>query len=202
MTIVRWARHGQSEANVSRTFSHRVYDPDLTSLGQVQAAELGDRLAADPLPVSAVLSSPMRRARGTAAVVAARLGLGVAAVLEDLRELDVGSLDGRRDDEGWQVYHRVLEAWSAGDLAARFPDGEDGAELVARVRRAFVAAAAHDGGEGTCVLVVAHGGNVRAAVPALTGGPPPARDLVNCGWATFELSAQDGAVPRIDLLGW
>ena len=188
MTSVRWARHGQSEANVSLTLSHRVYDADLTELGRAQAAELGDRLAADPIGVAAILCSPMRRARGTAEIVADRLGLAVTAVLEDLRELDVGSLDGRRDDEAWDIYHQVLAAWSSGDPTACFPGGEDGDQLVARIRRAFDDAAAHDGGAGTCVLVVAHGGNLRAALSRLTDGPPP-EDLPNCGLAMFEVTA-------------
>jgi probable phosphoglycerate mutase len=209
VTTVRWARHGQSEANVSLTLSHRVYDPDLTDLGRRQAAELGERLAKEAsgaVPVVAVAASPMRRARQTADVVAARLGLVVAAELEDLRELDVGSLDGRRDAEAWAIYHRVLAAWSAGDLTARFPGGEDGAELVARIGRGLRAAAAlaagngTGDGEGVAVLVVAHGGNLRAALPTLTGAPEPDDDLPNGGWAG--LAVGEAGDRSISLLDW
>lgn len=195
VTIVRWARHGQSEANVSQTLSHRVYDPDLTGLGHRQAAALADRLADGALPVAAVACSPMRRARQTADAVAARLGVPLTEV-EDLRELDVGSLDGRADDAAWRIYHEVLAAWSAGALDARFPGGESGTELVARVRRGFGAAVAL--GDGGSPLVVAHGGNLQSALPVLTGEVPPADGLPPTGMATFDV-CDDG---RIVLQDW
>jgi probable phosphoglycerate mutase len=211
--IVRWARHGQNEANLSRTLSHRVYDADLTDLGRRQAADLAERLATDPRPVTAIVTSPLRRARQTAEVVAARLGLPVAAVLEDLRELDVGSLDGRRDDDAWRVYEGVLAAWSAGDLAAAFPAGEDGGTLVARVRRALLAAVAlatdgagadgagADGAVAGGPLIVAHGGNLRCAVHALTGAPEPPADLPTGSCAV--LGVEPGrAGPGFTVLDW
>jgi probable phosphoglycerate mutase len=203
VTVVRWARHGQSGVNVSLTLSHRVVDTDLTELGRQQATELGERLAADPLRVRAVVCSPLRRARQTAAVVAARLGLGEPTMCEDLRELDVGTLDGRYDHAAWEVYHQVLAAWSDGLSTVRFPGGENALDLAARVGRALETAAApgHDpAGRPTdsCVLVVAHGGNVRCSTARLTG-TEPGPDLPNCGWVTFEVSRPG---PVIRVLEW
>ena len=37
MTRVFWVRHGEKVANLSRTFSHRVFDGDLTDHGRGQA---------------------------------------------------------------------------------------------------------------------------------------------------------------------
>ena len=92
---VLWARHGQNVANLTGTFSHRIFDGDLTGFGRRQARELGDRLAAYPHnPVGQLVCSPLRRARQTAEIVGLRLGLSVAMELDDLRELDVGALDG------------------------------------------------------------------------------------------------------------
>lgn len=213
MTLVRWVRHGQNEANVTRTLSHRTCDPDLTDLGRRQARDAATGLAGLHPPAGALVCSPLRRARQTADVVAGRLGLAVAAELEDLREIDVGTLDGRRDADAWRVYDAVLAAWARGDLTARFPGGEDGAELVRRVRRALAAAVRQAVGEPAgddpagldpagldpAVLVVAHGGNLRAALPGLTGRPAPGADLRTGGWATLDVRV-DGH--EVEVLDW
>jgi broad specificity phosphatase PhoE len=74
-----WARHGQNVANLTETFSHRVFDGDLTDAGRRQAHELADRLAVgDGEPVAYLVCSPLRRARQTADIVGQRLGLPVA----------------------------------------------------------------------------------------------------------------------------
>ena len=39
MTVVHWARHGENVANLSRTFSYRVFDSDLTERGIAQAIQ-------------------------------------------------------------------------------------------------------------------------------------------------------------------
>ncbi len=86
MVNILWGRHGENVANVTWTFSHRVFDGDLTGTGRRQAQELADRLArCDGDPVGHLVCSPLRRARQTAEIVGARLGLPVAAVLDDLR---------------------------------------------------------------------------------------------------------------------
>ena len=133
-----WARHGQNAANLTRTLSYRVYDRGLTDTGRRQAGELAERLAAAGAgPIGLLACSPLRRARQTAGIVGARLGLPVGLVLDDLREVDVGDLDGRSDAGAWDTYTRVLAAWRAGDTRARFPGGEDRDELCARLRRAL-----------------------------------------------------------------
>ncbi len=38
--LVIWARHGQNQANLTRQFSHRRLDSDLTVVGREQAEAL------------------------------------------------------------------------------------------------------------------------------------------------------------------
>jgi broad specificity phosphatase PhoE len=198
---VLWARHGQNVANLTDTFSHRVFDGDLTGLGSRQARELGDRLAACPHnPVGQLVCSPLRRARQTAEIVGLRLGLSVAMELDDLRELDVGALDGRNDAQAWAIYAGVLAAWKAGDAGARFPDGEDRQELCARLRRALAAVSRKAGGATS--LVVAHGANLRAALPGLTGDPDPGVDLPTGGVAVMRVDAGHLLDASVQLLSW
>jgi broad specificity phosphatase PhoE len=198
---VLWARHGENVANLTRTFSYRVFDGDLTGTGRQQAEDLAGRLADGAAePVGLLATSPLRRARQTAEIVGRRLGLAVALELEDLREVNVGELDGRSDAGSWDVYTQVMAAWQAGEAGARFPGGEDGAELCARIRRGLgtVARAAGD----TRSLVVAHGANIRAALPGLTGGRDPGVDLLTGGVATLRVDPARAPYPLVQLLAW
>jgi probable phosphoglycerate mutase len=198
---ILWARHGQNVANVTGTLSHRVFDGELTELGRRQAAQLGERLAvlsADD-PVRLLACSPLRRARQTAQVVGERLGLPTALELDDLRELNVGDLDGRSDADAWHTYNQVLAAWKAGDTLIRFPGGEDRDELCARLRNALQAIARH--GAGATSLVVAHGASLRAALPCLAAAHDPGADLPTGGVATLHVDLSDNDA-QVRLLSW
>jgi broad specificity phosphatase PhoE len=187
MATILWARHGENVANLTRTFSYRVFDGDLTDLGRMQAAQLAGRLAAGE-PISQIVCSPLRRARQTAEIVAQRLGLPIRTELDDLRELNVGALDGRSDEQAWGIYDSVLAAWQDGQTTVRFPGGEDLEELRARIRRALTAVtSASDAADGGASLVVAHGGALRAALPELTGVPEPGTDIPTGGFAVLRV---------------
>ena len=196
---VLWARHGENVANLTRTLSYRVFDGDLTDVGRRQARELGERLAARAAdPVRLLACSPLRRARQTADIVGQRLGLPVAMELDDLREVNVGELDGRSDAQAWDIYAAVLAAWRAGDTLARFPGGENRDELCARLLRALTEVAHSATAERS--LVVAHGANLRAALPCLAGEPDPGADLPTGGVAA--LHVHPGGFPVVRLVSW
>jgi broad specificity phosphatase PhoE len=196
---IDWARHGQNVANLTETFSHRVYDGDLTGLGRQQAHQLGERLTAEDRSYTRLATSPLRRAVQTAEIVASYLGIEIAETIDDLRELNVGELDGRNDRESWTVYNGVLRSWLDGDLTARFPGGEDCHELVARLRTAL-AAVTSDAGDGPA-LVVAHGANIRAALPTMTGSPDPGTDLNTGSLARLDVTSTSDEV-TIALRDW
>jgi len=196
---VWWARHGESEANVTQTLAHRRYDPGLTPLGRRQADGLAERLRR--FGVAKVLCSPLVRARETASVVTERLGLAAPEVLEGLCELDVGSLDGRSDAAAWQIYHDVQAAWAAGAVGTAFPDGEDRIALLARLSEALGTVAAVAATSPGAVLVVAHGGNVQAALPGW-GVTVPDRDLGNAGLVELDLATTPDGVLAVRLISW
>jgi broad specificity phosphatase PhoE len=89
--VIAFVRHGQTELNRGGRLQGRI-DAPLSDLGSEQAAALARGLASEP--VARVLSSPLRRARDTAAAIAARHGL-VVEVDDRLIEIDYGSWDGR-----------------------------------------------------------------------------------------------------------
>jgi broad specificity phosphatase PhoE len=195
--MVTWARHGENLANVTRTFSFRVYDESLTERGCQQARDLATRLAAGPAP-DRIVCSPLRRAAETAAILAEALGTTDVTADENLREVNVGSLDGRNDARSWDTYNRVLDAWRHGDYTASFPDGEDCTELATRLRAAFTAMTWPGDDQ---VLAVAHGANIRAALPLLATVRDPGHDLPTGGTARFRTAPADAGV-RLRLVSW
>lgn len=184
MTRVFWVRHGENVANLSRTFSHRVFDGDLTDHGRDQALALARSLADSGARFTEMWASPLRRARQTAEVLGHQLGLGLVGILDELREVNVGELDGRNDASAWATYGEVLGDWRHGNLDRRFPGGEDGHELAARVSSALHRLASASAGP---ILVVAHGANIRAAIPTLTGTPDPGVDMGTATAAQIEV---------------
>jgi broad specificity phosphatase PhoE len=209
MTVLHWARHGENAANLSRRLSYRVYDGDLTERGIAQAEQLAETLRASALQYQLLVSSPLRRARQTADILSARLGLPVAAELDDLREVNVGELDGRNDDAAWLRYDAILAAWRSGQLDQRFPGGESGYELAERIRRAMravamraVAMRAVAGQVPGTAIVVAHGASIRAAIPLLTGQPDPGADLATGGLARFTVTNTPDGGAEIALAAW
>ena len=89
--MISFVRHGQTAVNRDGQLQGRV-DAPLTTNGEEQAARLGAWFATRPAPAR-VLSSPLVRARQTAAAIAGAHGLTVT-VDERLVELDYGDWDG------------------------------------------------------------------------------------------------------------
>lgn len=127
------ARHGQTEWNVAGRRQGRLDSP-LTPLGLQQAARNAELLSAEG--IDAVFASPLGRARETASIIGATLGLTVQ-VLDDLAEIDHGlwsGLGSAEIDAGWPGQRALRER---GKYAFRFPDGERYADGDVRAGRAL-----------------------------------------------------------------
>ena len=161
-TSLTLVRHAESEANAAGRWQGHT-DAPLTGRGRAQAV----RLAATAPPFDAVYTSPLSRARDTAAVLADRAGCDVV-VREDLMEMAFGSWEGLRPDE---VALRDPDAWAAiYDEGRDLPRGGDGETFGIAGTRVTAAldeiSAAHPGGR---AAVVSHGGALRAYAAALLG---------------------------------
>jgi broad specificity phosphatase PhoE len=172
-TTLLLARHGETDWNRE----HRLQgwaDPPLNVLGRVQAHELADGL--DGERIDAVYASDLRRASETARIVAERLFL---RVIEDpsLREVDLGSWSGRMRDE------------VAGQTRT---DGESRDQLRDRVVSGILRIASAHPGE--TLLVVSHGGSLRALETHATGREP--RVLANC--EIFRMEAENGRLTLVE----
>ena len=182
-----FVRHGQTEYNVRGILAGST-DVALTETGMREAAAAAEILAGEPL--RAVCSSPLKRARDTARLIAAPHRLPVT-VIEDLRERDWGEWEG-------QMFPADLGH-------PQPPGGEAMAAYLARVERALAAFFALTG-DGPAAMV-AHGGIFHALsrLLAVAGGDagvignavpvrfrPPA---TAGGWTAAPLTAMPAASP-------
>jgi broad specificity phosphatase PhoE len=160
-TTLLIARHGETDWNRERRFQGHA-DPPLNELGRHQAGLLAEKLA--DVPLAAVYSSDLRRAAQTAAIVAAARGLRAEAQ-PDLREIDVGEWSGltfgeieQRYPEGVRRHRAGGDGWERGEQHGVMQE-----RVVSAVRRI---AAEHPGEQ---VLLVIHGGTMRALLAAAEG---------------------------------
>ena len=127
------ARHGQTTENAAGRILGRR-DPPLSAQGRADAAALARSLEGEG--IRAVWTSPLARARETAEVAAAHLGLE-AVVLDDLAESRRGTWEGRTYAELAEEDPERLAAFEAGEPTFAFPGGESLEEQIARTRRAL-----------------------------------------------------------------
>ena len=142
------ARHGQTGPNQAGLLLGRA-DAPLTDLGRRQAAAMARTLG----PVARVISSPLVRARETAAALGPRVEIDDRWI-----EVDYGAYEGlpygEVPDDAWQRWRSEPE-WQP-------PGGESLAAVGRRVRQACeeLAVAAEDAD----IVVVSHVSPIKAAV--------------------------------------
>jgi broad specificity phosphatase PhoE len=159
-------RHGQTELSVQQRYSGHG-DPELTQLGHAQAAAAAARLAELP-EVAAVLSSPLRRARQTAAAVAEATGAPLV-VRDGLIETDFGGWEGLTFAEARERDPELHGSWLGSEEVAP-PGGESFAEVGRRIEAELKELLAEY--PGRTVVVVSHVTPIKVVLRlALHGGP-------------------------------
>ena len=160
------ARHGQSVSNAIRRFQG-AQDVALSPLGMRQAEALGQ--AVSRRAIAHVYVSPFERARDTAAIALAGLGLPLT-VVDDLRELSLGEWEGCTVEEIRTRPGDPYARWVRNPVQCPPPGGEPLADVQARVLRAVERiTAAHPNGDD--VLIVSHGGVISALLAHCFGLP-------------------------------
>ena len=134
------------------------------------APEQAERLAAIIAAYRPAITfcSPLRRARLTAEMVNSATPLGEILTDPDLREVDFGRWEGLTFAEIAKGDSELVKRWSVWSPDFAFPDGEVTGDCLKRVQAAGDRLAARD--EET-VLIIAHGGVVRALICHLLGLP-------------------------------
>jgi probable phosphoglycerate mutase len=128
MPILLLIRHGENEYVKTGKLAGRIPGVHLNERGQQQAAELAQSLA--KAPIKAIYSSPLERARETAAPLAAALGMEVQ-IREGLLETGTGDWAGQELKAlsklpEWKIVQGAPSRF-------RFPNGESFAECQVRL---------------------------------------------------------------------
>lgn len=186
-TTIHLIRHGVTASNRARRYMGRSEEP-LAGDGRLQARRLARRLAS--MDLRALYSSPLRRTRETAEIIAQPHALDVE-VAPDFNELDLSRWEGltateveSRDPEAWRT-------WCDDPARLRLPGIESFGRLRERVRRGLEALVRHH--DESAVGVVTHDGIVRIAVLeglGLSPGVYRSMPVDNTGLTTLEFASE------------
>jgi broad specificity phosphatase PhoE/ribonuclease HI len=166
-TTVILLRHGETVHTADKKFSGSGGDdPTLSQAGREQAAAAAGWLLSHG-GIDAIVTSPLRRARETAAAVATTLELPVS-VEDGLAEAAFGDWDGQTFGEVQERWPNELAAWlDSADVAP--PGGESFTAVSRRVRQARDRLiSAHPG---STVLAVTHVTPIKLLVCMALGAP-------------------------------
>jgi probable phosphoglycerate mutase len=128
MPLLLLIRHGENDYTKTSKLAGHLPEVHLNEKGQKQAAELAEALA--KVPIKAIYSSPLERARETAAPLAEKLNLEVQ-IRAGLVETSIGEWAGQelkalRKLPEWKVVQGTPSRF-------RFPNGESFAECQIRL---------------------------------------------------------------------
>ncbi len=164
MTDLLLVRHGEAIHNVEGRWMGWQPVP-LTDLGERQAKAVAWRLASWSPPIHHLYTSPLLRAWQTAEPIAQALSLQPIAC-DDLREINFGQIDGLTLAAFRHSLPEIFARWQKrSDLTFQYPDGEQRLAFFQRVARAMDEILTRHPAES--VVVVAHGGTVRAGLAHL-----------------------------------
>ena len=159
-------RHGQTAANNGKMFQGSL-DYSLNPSGLAQAQKLGEYFA--DIHLDAIYSSPMLRARMTAAAIATRKNMAYRTV-SGLEEANFGQWEGMTFDEIYQRWPEQMDKFFMEPASWQPPGGESFAMVQQRALAAFQQILDRSE-EGSAVAIVSHGGIVRVQLSHILGMP-------------------------------
>ena len=179
------ARHGQTEWNAQRRYQGKLDSP-LTAVGRAQARATAATMRAHG--VERLLCSPLGRARQTARVVAATIGLPLE-VDGELAEIGMGRWEGltRQEVDARYPGERARRLQGADRVSYHHAGGESLADTMPRAR-----AVAGRLDERTA-LIVAHSGINRVLVAVLAGLEARLNDLYQPHDVIYRIGWADGS---------
>jgi probable phosphoglycerate mutase len=169
VTTLVLVRHGATAHTTDKRFSGGMAssNPGLTDEGRAQVREVAEWLAPLAGSVEAVVTSPVRRTRESAEILAERLGLGVVDE-PGFAEMEFGSWDGMTFTEVREQRPDELESW-IGSLDVAPGGGETFHEVDARVRAGL--GRMLDRYPGRTVIVVSHVTPIKTLVAHAVDAP-------------------------------
>ncbi len=151
MTELYLVRHAQTAGNKQLAFQG-LTDADLSPEGELQLEQLSNRFAETPVDV--IYSSPLIRARKTAAAINRAHGREII-IDAGLIEIDAGDLEGIPFSEVYEKYpEEIARFMNAPELFA-MPGGESMQQVYERMTAAVERIVTQN--EGKRIVVVSHG---------------------------------------------
>ena len=143
LTTIILVRHGRTHLTESKRISGRGGEnPGLSDLGREDAHKVAKALSeignsgpwSHLSPISAIVSSPIKRTLDTAHIISNEVGLGVD-VIENLAEISFGDWDGHTNEEVKSKWESTFQDWQ-GSWTVAPPNGESLEQFDARVQDA------------------------------------------------------------------
>lgn len=174
-------RHGETTANALNIIQGQT-DVPLNERGVQQAARVAEALKDEKF--DAVYSSDLSRAMTTARAIVPE---GEITALPALREWHLGVWQGKDLDRIKKDYPEIYAGVYRGEANLRIPGGETRNELRQRIKD-FLESLPAKHPEGGKILMVSHGGAIRALFRVLVGenniySKPP--EVGNCSISRF-----------------
>jgi len=159
-------RHAEKEQGDFYNLQLCHQDQPLSATGRQSAQKLIPLFAGKP--IVAIYVSAYQRTWQTIAEVAKRLQW-TPVVDGRLNEIDNGQVDEMTEEEFQQTYPKIWQAYVARTADFRFPDGETGTEVEARVKTFITEKRNQHGGDD--ILLVSHDGWIRQMMGCVLGLP-------------------------------
>ncbi|XXG52773.1 hypothetical protein AAC387_Pa03g1001 [Persea americana] len=167
-------RHGETTWNASGRIQGQL-ESELNEVGWKQAEAIAERLGKELKP-AAVYSSDLKRAKDTAEMIAKKCHCHEVTVVPELKERHVGSLQGFVWGEIQEKVPEAYHAFFSSEKGLEIPGGgESFNQLCERSVAALEEIASRHKGER--VIVVTHGGVLRAIYMAITREPTAGKVL-------------------------
>jgi alpha-ribazole phosphatase/probable phosphoglycerate mutase len=164
---VLFARHGQTDWNLHYRYQGKA-DIPLNERGRREAGLLAKRLKS--WTPCRVYSSPLSRAAETAKIVASSMDPAPSVrFVDDLMEIDFGDWESHSVFDVARKDPELYAAWRADPSIVTSPGGEAFENVLARVKRALDHVFEESDED---LLMVFHGGTIRAALSILFDLPP------------------------------
>ena len=195
-TTVYIVRHGQTNANVTRTIQGQLVDEPLNAAGLRQAEAVADRF--EGVHLDMLFSSPLPRARQTARAIRQRNPEVDYRELSGLMEMRWGIPEGQSfGDVNKDLFDRLEMDWAAG----WFDESVEGGESIRDVQQRAISSFDEiiQAGRGKTVAVITHGRLIRVLLSSKLPGVSDRRYPPNALTRMDELMHDNTAVSRIEV---
>lgn len=150
-------RHGKTEGNIQKRYIG-ITDESLSEAGKNEISSFHYPSA------EIVFVSPMKRCIETAKIIYPSQKV---TIIDELKETDFGDFEGKNYEELKSVPEYIRWMESGGKTA--FPNGENPADVTARVMKGFKKLLSFSSGNSSIAAIV-HGGTIMSILSELFGG--------------------------------